>query len=257
MGSGVQISPPRCNYRQPQPDRCPQCGSGRIRYFGLGTERVEKAIHQRWPDVRTLRWDRDTTRNYAAHAAILDLFSTGLAHVLVGTQMIAKGLDLPLVTVVGVISADTALNLPDLRSGERTFQLLTQVAGRAGRGLLGGRVILHPHRCGKPRMTKPGRLMLGFYQPALRPALTDVFRLDPGAAPAPVFAVVTLKPRHALPASTTLPGAVVIDRRLVVVPRGPPGESTLAAVRRLAEVDRRLPGHDEKVWRAAFGRWVP
>jgi primosomal protein N' (replication factor Y) len=95
--------------------------------------------------VRTLRWDRDTARNYAAHAAILHLFSTGLAHVLVGTQMIAKGLDLPLVTVVGVISADSALNLPDFRSSERTFQLLTQVSGRAGRGLLGGRVILQTY----------------------------------------------------------------------------------------------------------------
>jgi primosomal protein N' (replication factor Y) len=134
-----------CNHRQPQPDRCPQCGSQRIRYFGLGTERVEQAIHQRWPDVRTLRWDRDTARNHAAHATILHLFSSGLAHVLIGTQMIAKGLDLPLVTVVGIISADTALNLPDFRSGERTFQLLTQVAGRAGRGLLGGRVILQTY----------------------------------------------------------------------------------------------------------------
>jgi primosomal protein N' (replication factor Y) len=134
-----------CNHRQPQPNRCPQCGSGRIRYFGLGTEQVEEAIHQRWPDVRTLRWDQDTARNHAAHAAILHLFSTGLAHVLVGTQMIAKGLDLPLVTVVGVVSADTALNLPDFRSGEHTAQLLTQVAGRAGRGLLGGRVIIQTY----------------------------------------------------------------------------------------------------------------
>ncbi|MDY7077961.1 MAG: primosomal protein N' [Chloroflexota bacterium] len=137
-----------CDHRQLQPDRCPQCRSARIRYFGLGTERVERAVHQRWPSVRTLRWDHDTARNYAAHAAILDLFSTGLAHVLVGTQMVAKGLDLPLVTVVGVVSADTALNLPDFRSGERTFRLLAQVAGRAGRGLLGGRVILqtyHPN----------------------------------------------------------------------------------------------------------------
>jgi primosomal protein N' (replication factor Y) len=134
-----------CNRREPQPERCPQCGSRRIRYFGLGTERVEQAIHQRWPDVRTLRWDRDTAHNHAAHATILHLFSSGLAHVLIGTQMIAKGLDLPLVTVVGIISADTALNLPDFRSGERTFQLLTQVAGRAGRGLLGGRVILQTY----------------------------------------------------------------------------------------------------------------
>jgi primosomal protein N' (replication factor Y) len=134
-----------CNHREPQPDSCPRCGSKRIRYFGLGTEQVEQAIHQRWPDVRTMRWDRDTARNHAAHAAILHLFSAGLAHVLVGTQMIAKGLDLPLVTVVGVISADTALNLPDFRSSERTFQLLTQVAGRAGRGLLGGRVIIQTY----------------------------------------------------------------------------------------------------------------
>jgi len=134
-----------CNHREPQPARCPRCEGERIRYFGLGTERVEQQVHQRWPDVRTLRWDRDTTRTHAAHASILHLFSTGLAHVLVGTQMIAKGLDLPLVTVVGVVSADTALNLPDLRSGERTFQLLTQVAGRAGRGLLGGRVVLQTY----------------------------------------------------------------------------------------------------------------
>jgi primosomal protein N' (replication factor Y) len=134
-----------CDYRQPQPERCPRCGGDRIRYFGLGTERVEREVHRHWPEARTLRWDRDTARNHAAHAAILHLFSTGLAHVLVGTQMIAKGLDLPLVTVVGVISADTALNLPDFRAGERTFQLLAQVAGRAGRGLLGGRVILQTY----------------------------------------------------------------------------------------------------------------
>jgi primosomal protein N' (replication factor Y) len=134
-----------CNHREPRPERCPRCGGQRIRYFGLGTERVEREVHQRWLDVRTLRWDRDTARNHAAHAAILHLFSTGLAHVLVGTQMIAKGLDLPLVTVVGIISADTALNLPDFRAGERTFQLLTQVAGRAGRGLLGGQVILQTY----------------------------------------------------------------------------------------------------------------
>jgi primosomal protein N' (replication factor Y) len=140
----------RCNHRQPQPDRCPQCGGRRFRYFGLGTEQVEKVVHRHWPDVRTLRWDRDTTRNYIAHAAILDLFSTGLAHVLVGTQMIAKGLDLPLVTVVGVISADTALNLPDLYSSERTFQLLAQVAGRAGRGLLGGRVVIQTYHPDHP-----------------------------------------------------------------------------------------------------------
>jgi primosomal protein N' (replication factor Y) len=134
-----------CNYRQAQPDRCPQCSGKRIRYFGLGTERVEQFVRDRWPDARLLRWDRDTARTHAAHANILQRFVDGAADVLVGTQMIAKGLDLPLVTVVGVISADTALNLPDFCSGERTFQLLTQVAGRAGRGLLGGRVVVQTY----------------------------------------------------------------------------------------------------------------
>jgi primosomal protein N' (replication factor Y) len=134
-----------CNHREPQPGDCPRCGSKRIRYFGLGTERLEAAVRERWPDARILRWDRDTARSHAAHTTILQRFVDGAADVLVGTQMIAKGLDLPLVTVVGVISADTALNLPDFRSGERTFQLLTQVAGRAGRGLLGGRVVLQTY----------------------------------------------------------------------------------------------------------------
>ncbi|MGD2103532.1 MAG: primosomal protein N' [Anaerolineae bacterium] len=134
-----------CNHREPQPRRCPECGGKRIRYFGLGTERVEDAVRERWPDARLLRWDCDTARTHEAHTNILQRFASGAADVLVGTQMITKGLDLPLVTVVGVISADTALNLPDFRSSERTFQLLTQVAGRAGRGLLGGKVVIQTY----------------------------------------------------------------------------------------------------------------
>jgi primosomal protein N' (replication factor Y) len=99
-------------------------------------------VLKRFPDVRVLRWDRDTTGDRGAHDIFLQRFVHGQADVLVGTQMIAKGLDLPLVTLVGVISADVSLGLPDYRTGERTFQVLTQVAGRAGRGLLGGRVLL-------------------------------------------------------------------------------------------------------------------
>jgi primosomal protein N' (replication factor Y) len=151
-GSSEQSSrrPPQlvchhCNYRIPVPDRCPECGRNRIRYFGLGTQRVEQAIQALLPGVRTLRWDRDTASRRGAHQLILERFARRQADVLIGTQMIAKGLDLPLVTLVGVISADTALNLPDFRAGERTFQLLTQVAGRAGRGLLGGRVIVQTY----------------------------------------------------------------------------------------------------------------
>jgi primosomal protein N' (replication factor Y) (superfamily II helicase) len=134
-----------CNFRREQPQRCPNCGSKRIKYFGSGTERVEAAVLELLPGVRTLRWDRDVTRFRGAHELILQQFSSHQADVLVGTQMIAKGLDLPLVTLVGVISADVGLALPDYRASERTFQVLTQVAGRAGRGLLGGRVVLQTY----------------------------------------------------------------------------------------------------------------
>ncbi len=136
-----------CNYRQVQPEQCPQCGSRRIRYFGAGTQKVEAAVRELFPGARVLRWDRDTiaSRDKTAHEEFLQRFIDGQADVLVGTQMIAKGLDLPLVTLVGVVTADTALNLPDFRSGERTFQLLAQVAGRAGRGLHAGRAIVQTY----------------------------------------------------------------------------------------------------------------
>ncbi|MCS7283965.1 MAG: primosomal protein N', partial [Anaerolineae bacterium] len=134
-----------CGRRETFPERCPRCGSARIRPFGLGTEGLEIAVRERWPQARVLRWDRDTARTSQAHWNILQAFSDGRADILVGTQMIAKGLDFPLVTVVGIISADTVLNLPDFRAAERTFQVLEQVAGRAGRGLMGGKVILQTY----------------------------------------------------------------------------------------------------------------
>jgi primosomal protein N' (replication factor Y) len=135
----------RCNVHEPVPGLCPRCHSRRIRYFGLGTQRVEEELHSRYPEARVVRWDYDATRGRGAHEALLDRFSRGEADVMVGTQMVAKGLDLPRVTLVGVISADTLLNLPDLRASERTFQLLTQVAGRAGRSMLGGQVIIQTY----------------------------------------------------------------------------------------------------------------
>ena len=131
-----------CGRAEAQPERCPRCESKRIKYFGLGTEGVEATVQKQFPHARVLRWDRDTTGGRGTHDLFLQQFIEGKADVLVGTQMIAKGLDLPLVTLVGVISADVSLGLPDFRTGERTFQVLTQVAGRAGRGLLGGRVLL-------------------------------------------------------------------------------------------------------------------
>jgi primosomal protein N' (replication factor Y) len=131
-----------CNYRRNMPHTCPQCGSKRIRQFGIGTESVETEVQALYPGVRTLRWDYETTRYKGAHEIILSHFANHRADVLIGTQMIAKGLDLPLVTLVGVVLADVGLNLPDYRAAERTFQVLMQVAGRAGRSPLGGKVVL-------------------------------------------------------------------------------------------------------------------
>ena len=134
-----------CNRRSPVPTLCPECQSKRIRFFGAGTENVEEAVKLDFPQARTLRWDRDVTGAKGSHDAILAKFVAHEADVLIGTQMIAKGLDLPLVTLVGVIAADVGLFLPDFRAGERSFQLLTQVAGRAGRSVLGGEVIVQTY----------------------------------------------------------------------------------------------------------------
>ncbi|MGQ9454446.1 MAG: primosomal protein N' [Armatimonadota bacterium] len=123
-----------CEYHEPAPDVCPRCGGHRIKRFGIGTERVEEEAKRLFPQARVLRMDRDTTSRKGSHASILNQFRNGEADILVGTQMIAKGFDFPNVTVVGVISADTALHIPDFRAGERTFQLISQIAGRSGRG---------------------------------------------------------------------------------------------------------------------------
>ena len=134
-----------CGNDRRMPEKCPNCGSSRIKQFGAGTQRVQAEVEQQFPKARTLRWDRDTTRTKGAHDAILSSFAAHEADVLIGTQMVAKGLDLPLVTLVGVVLADIGLNLPDYRSPERSFQVLSQVAGRAGRGLLGGHVVLQTY----------------------------------------------------------------------------------------------------------------
>ncbi len=136
----------RCNYQRPVPTVCPVCNSKRIKFFGAGTERIEEAVQEIAPHARVLRWDADTTMHKGSHEAILRKFASQEANVMIGTQMIAKGLDLPLVTLVGVVAADVGLFLPDFRSGERAFQLLTQVAGRAGRSARGGRVVIQSYR---------------------------------------------------------------------------------------------------------------
>ena len=129
-------------------EKCPSCGSGRIRYFGAGTQRVEAELRARYPGLRIGRLDSDALSARRGFETIYDDFREGRTDVLVGTQLAAKGLDLPAVTLAGVIAADVTLNLPDYRASERTFQLLAQVAGRAGRGPMPGRVILQTYAPG-------------------------------------------------------------------------------------------------------------
>lgn len=131
-----------CGHEEGIPQCCPICDSKKIRYYGTGTQKVEEELQQLLPDARILRMDVDTTRRKGSHERLLQKFEAKEADILLGTQMIAKGLDFPNVTLVGVLNADTALNLPDFRSSERTFQLLTQVSGRAGRGEKLGKVII-------------------------------------------------------------------------------------------------------------------
>ncbi len=135
----------QCDYRISVPQACPRCLSRRLKFLGIGTQKLEQEAGYAFPQARRLRWDSDVTKGKYSHQEILNKFRAHEADILIGTQMVAKGLDLPLVTLVGVISADTGLNLPDFRAGERAFQLLSQVAGRAGRGTLWGQVIIQTY----------------------------------------------------------------------------------------------------------------
>jgi primosomal protein N' (replication factor Y) len=136
----------RCDYTADTPSSCPRCNSGKISYYGIGTQRIEQEVAQVFPSARILRYDRDSVSKRGSHEAFFAAFADGKADVLIGTQMVTKGLDVGKVTLVGVVSADTALHLPDFRSAEHTFQLLTQVAGRAGRHHLPGKVIIQTHQ---------------------------------------------------------------------------------------------------------------
>lgn len=134
-----------CGHAEPAPQVCPECGSEHIRYFGTGTQRVEEELAKLFPGIRVVRMDVDTTTQKGSHEKLLNQFRDKKADLLLGTQMVAKGLDFPDVTLVGVIAADSALHLPDFRAAEKTFQLLTQVAGRAGRHHLPGEVIVQTY----------------------------------------------------------------------------------------------------------------
>ena len=134
-----------CNFVRSHPQSCPECGSPYLKFFGSGTQRVAQELAQAFPQLRFIRFDSDTTRTKGAHRTLLTRFANGEADLLVGTQMLTKGLDLAQVTLVGVVAADGLLNLPDYRASERAFQTLTQVAGRAGRGNDPGRVIIQTY----------------------------------------------------------------------------------------------------------------
>ncbi|MFQ5862299.1 MAG: primosomal protein N', partial [Candidatus Brocadiales bacterium] len=131
-----------CHGEAHPPEKCPECKGAKMNYFGLGTERVEDEINRYFPEHRSMRMDSDTMKGRDVHERAFRALKNGEVDILIGTQMIAKGLDFPNVTLVGVISADTILNFPDFRACERTFQLLSQVAGRTGRGPKGGRVVI-------------------------------------------------------------------------------------------------------------------
>ncbi|MBB6449349.1 primosomal protein N' (replication factor Y) [Geomicrobium halophilum] len=134
-----------CGHEERLYERCPSCESAHIRYFGTGTQRVEEELQQLLPEARIIRMDNDTTRKKGAHERLLKNFGAGEADILLGTQMIAKGLDFPNITLAGILAADTLLHLPDFRAQERTFQLLTQVSGRAGRDEKAGEVVIQTY----------------------------------------------------------------------------------------------------------------
>jgi primosomal protein N' (replication factor Y) len=160
--AGMTLRCHHCGRATPLAARCPSCGSPRIRYLGGGTERVEREVRERFAGLRVGRLDRDVVERRGAAARIIDAFAAGRLDVLVGTGLVAKGLDIPNVTLVGVVSADVALNLPDERAAERTYQLLAQAVGRAGRG------------------DRPGTAIIQTYQPG-HAAIQAVVRGDPAA----------------------------------------------------------------------------
>ncbi|HYJ12899.1 MAG TPA: primosomal protein N', partial [Thermomicrobiales bacterium] len=134
----------RCDHREPPPNTCPDCG-GQLDFFGAGTQRVEDEVRKTFPRARVMRWDQDAIRRQGGYEAMLARVEQGEVDIVVGTQMVAKGFDLPGVTAIGVVQADSMLHLPDFRAAERTFQLLTQVAGRAGRRRSGSEVVVQTY----------------------------------------------------------------------------------------------------------------
>jgi len=175
-----------CGYSRLLPHKCPNCAEEQIRKYGSGTQRVEEELSKLFPQARILRWDADSVRQKGAEELLLSHFANHHADFLIGTQMLAKGLDLPLVTLVGIVLADVGLNFPDYRAAERCFQVLTQVAGRAGRSPLGGQVILQTYQPEHPVIQRVAHYdFQGFYNDEIvqrrelgYPPFTQLVRLE-------------------------------------------------------------------------------
>lgn len=169
-----------CHFQfSPPPTRCPSCHTQHpLKFKGVGTEQIERALHAIFPSIRTLRIDADTTKHKGSHQKLLRDFGTGKADVLIGTQMIAKGLHFPEVTLVGVLNSDAGLNIPDFRASENTFQLITQVAGRSGRGVIPGEVIIQTALPDNSTIQYAARQdYMGFYQEEI--AVRELFHYPP------------------------------------------------------------------------------
>ena len=167
-----------CDAERPRPPACPHCRAPNLHYGGIGTERLEREVEMAFPDRVVRRMDSDTMRTPGSHEQVLAAFRAGEVDILLGTQMIAKGLDFPNVTLVGVVNADTALHLPDFRAAERTFQLVAQVAGRTGRGRRPGRVLVQTYCPEHPAISCAGEARLrGLRRP--RAAASARRRLPP------------------------------------------------------------------------------
>lgn len=254
-----------CGHMAPVPRTCPSCGSDKIRYLGAGTERVEAELRELFPRARILRMDVDTTRRKGAHGEILGAFSRGEADILIGTQMVAKGLDFGRVTLVGVVLADTTANLPDFRAGERTFQLITQVAGRAGRGEQPGRALVQTYMPDHPAILAAARGdVAGFYRQELAwrqargyPPFADFVRLlftgstEAEVAAAARAAHAALAPYSNQRLEVREPGPAPLSRlrgqwRYHLLLHGPDRQAMVEAVRS-ALAGRRLPGREVRL----------
>ena len=145
IAQGEQLKCHYCGYEEPVPKQCPECASEHIRFFGTGTQKVEEEITKLFPYARVFEWMSIQQERKGSHERILKQFGEGEADILLGTQMIAKGLDFPNITLVGVLNADTTLHLADFRAAEKTFQLMTQVSGRAGRHDKEGQVYIQTY----------------------------------------------------------------------------------------------------------------